>query len=139
MYYQKDGDNYTLRLEIGEDICTAILGFCREQNVLFAEISGIGAVKSAVVGLFDPTDKQYHKKELAGPLEMTSLLGSVTEKDGEPYLHLHATFSDEECRCFGGHLNCAVIGVTGEIFLRVINGTMGRRLNPENGLFIFDI
>ena len=139
MYYQKDGDNYTLRLEIGEDICTAILGFCREQGVLFGEISGIGAVKSAVVGLFDPADKQYHKKELAGPLEMTSLLGSVTEKDGEPYLHLHATFSDEECRCFGGHLNSAVIGVTGEIFLRVINGSMGRRLNPENGLFIFDI
>lgn len=139
MHYQKDGDNYTLRLEIGEDICAAISGFCCEQNVLFGEISGIGAVKSATVGLFDPADKQYHKKELAGPLEMTSLLGSVTEKDGQPYLHLHATFSDAQCRCFGGHLNSAVIGVTGEIFLRAINGTMGRRLNPDTGLYIFDI
>ncbi len=139
MFYKKNGDDYTLRLEIGEDICDAIAGFCREQGVLFGEISGIGAVKNAVVGLFDPTDGQYHKKELAGPLEMTSLLGSVTEKDGEPYLHLHATFSDAQCRCFGGHLNSAVIGVTGEIFLRAINGSMGRRLNPDTGLYIFDI
>ena len=139
MYYQKDNGNYTLRLEVGEDICAAIADFCREQNVLFAEISGIGAVKSATVGLFDPADKQYHKKELAGPLEMTSLLGSVTEKEGLPYLHLHATFSDADCRCYGGHLNSAVIGVTGEIFLRVIDGRMGRRLNPDTGLYIFDI
>ena len=36
-------------------------------------------------------------------------------------------------------LNAAVIGVTGEIFLRGINGAMGRRLNPDTGLYIFDI
>lgn len=139
MVYQKNGNNYTLRLNIGEDILEALTVFCRANEVLFAEISGIGAVSRAVVGLFDPTDKQYHKKELAGPLEMTSLLGSVTEKDGQPYLHLHATFSDADCRCFGGHLNAAVIGVTGEIFLRVIDGKMGRRIAPETGLYVFDL
>lgn len=139
MHYQQNGDTYTVRLSIGEDIVTSLAQLCEKENILFAEVNGIGAVSSAVVGLYSLKDKKYYQTELEGPLEMVSLLGSVTEKDGKPYLHLHASFSDSECRCFGGHLNSAVIGVTGEIFVNRIDGSMGRRLHPVTGLNIFDI
>lgn len=139
MKFQLTGDTYAVRLEVGEELLASIAALCERENIKYAEVSGIGAVSGAVVGLFSVADKKYYSTELAGPLEMVSLSGSVTEKDGKAYLHLHASFSDDKCRCFGGHLNSAVIGVTGEIFLRRIEGSLGRRINPETGLNIFDI
>lgn len=139
MKFKLTGDTYALRLEVGDEILSSIAAFCEEENIFYAEVGGIGAVSSATVGLFSVADKKYYSTELEGPLELVSLMGSVTQKDDKPYLHLHASFSDAQCRCFGGHLNSAVIGVTGEIFVRKLEGSLGRRINPETGLNIFDI
>ena len=67
-------------------------------------LQAIGAVDRAVVGLYDVGEKVYHKKEFTEPMELTSLLGTVTEKDGKPYLHVHITASRRDYTCVGGHL-----------------------------------
>ena len=139
MFSKKCGDTYVLRLEIGEEIVSAIKDFCARNNLFCAEVSGIGAVSEATLGFYNVRSKEYSKTVIEGPLEMVSLLGSVTQKDGEPYLHLHASFSGKDCNCLGGHLNSAVIGVTGEIFLREIDGQICRKLQEDIGINIFDI
>lgn len=139
MFAKLCGDTYVLRLEIGEEIVEAIKSFCARENLLCAEVSGIGAVSEATLGFYNVKSKEYSKTVIGGPLEMVSLLGSVTQKDGEPYLHLHASFSGKDCNCVGGHLNAAVIGVTGEIFLRKIDGEIGRRTQEDIGINILDI
>ena len=139
MFSKKCGDTYVLRLEIGEEIVSAIKDFCMRNNLFCAEVSGIGAVSEATLGFYNVRSKEYSKTVIEGPLEMVSLLGSVTQKDGEPYLHLHASFSGKDCNCLGGHLNSAVIGVTGEIFLRKIDGVINRKLQEDVGINIFDI
>ena len=139
MFSKKCGDTYVLRLEIGEEIVSEIKDFCARNNLFCAEVSGIGAVSEATLGFYNVRSKEYSKTVIEGPLEMVSLLGSVTQKDGEPYLHLHASFSGKDCNCLGGHLNSAVIGVTGEIFLRKIDGVINRKLQEDIGINIFDI
>lgn len=139
MHYQLNGGTYAVRLEIGDEIIASLTELCLKENLRYAEVSGIGAVKSATVGLYSVIDKKYYSEAFDEPMELLSLLGNITEKDGEPYLHLHAVFSDENCRAIGGHLNSAVIGVTGEIFVRRLEGSLGRRINPETGLNIFDL
>lgn len=139
MHYQLNGDTYAVRLEIGDEIVASLTELCLKENLRYAQVSGIGAVKSAVVGLYNVYDKKYYSESFIEPMELLSLLGSITEKEGEPYLHLHAVFSDDGCRSFGGHLSSAVIGVTGEIFVRRLSGALGRRINPETGLYIFDL
>ena len=139
MHYQLTEKTYAVRLEIGEEILESLTELCKKENIRYAEITGIGALKSATVGLYNVKEQKYYSKTFEQPMEMLSLSGSVTNKDGEVYLHLHACLSDEDCRALGGHLNSAVIGVTGEIFVRIIDGSLGRRVHPETGLNIFDL
>lgn len=47
MNYQKNGNTVTVRLEIGEGIVSSLLELCEKENILFAEVNGIGAVSSA--------------------------------------------------------------------------------------------
>ena len=70
---------------------------------------------------------------------MISLNGNITRKDGCPYLHLHIALSDENYNLYGGHLNSAVISITAEIYINILNGEINRRVNPETSLNILDI
>ncbi len=139
MFYKLTGKTYAVRLEVGDEILASLTELCVKENIRYAQVSGIGAVKSATVGLYNVAEKKYYSKTFEQPMEMLSLTGSVTDKNGEVYLHLHACFSDEECHAIGGHLNSAVIGATGEILVNMLDGSLGRRVNPETGLYIFDL
>ena len=139
MYYKKDGNLIALMPEIGEDVLTVLNELCEKENISYATVSGIGAVSKATVGIFSMKEKKYMSRTFEEPMEMVSLLGNITRKDGKPYLHLHASFSDENCNVYGGHLNEAIIGVTAEIFITLIDGEMGRKINPVTGLNILDM
>ena len=139
MYSKLCGDTWVLRLEIGEEVLESIMALCKKENILCAEISGIGAASVAEVGIYNIDEKKYYKNVIQGPLEIVSMLGSVTQKDGEPYLHIHASFSGKSAQCVGGHLNSAVIGVTAEIFIRKIDGEVKRTVHPVTGINVLDL
>ena len=67
-------------------------------------------------------------------LEMTALCGSVSQQNGQPYLHLHITLADGHANAFGGHLKSAVVGATAELFLTVLPGTIDRTFDENTGL-----
>ncbi len=139
MKYKKVGSAYVVRLEIGDEIISSLTALCEKENIAFAEISAIGAVDRAVMGLYNINEHQYRQTTFEEPMELLSLLGNVSRKDGKPYIHLHAVVSNEECRTFGGHLNEAVISVTCEMFVKTFDGEMNRRICDKTGLNIFDI
>ena len=112
MNYGKYGDTYIVRLEVGDEICAALLSFAEKENITLAEVSGIGAVNAFTVGVYDTAEKKYYANEFSGAYEIVSLSGNITQKDGKPYLHLHFSAGDSAGRVFGGHLNSAVISAT---------------------------
>ena len=138
MEHERFGDAYVIRMDRGEEIMSTLAAFCEKEGIRLASVEAIGALDRAVVGLYDVTEKVYHKKEFNEPLELTGLLGTVTEKDGQPYLHLHATFCDAEMRTHGGHVNELHISATCEMVLRLIPGQVGRRPDEVTGLNLFD-
>ena len=139
MNYRKNGSAFVVRLSVGEDIVKAVTELCRRENIVCAQVNGIGAVSRATVGFYDLAKGEYKPKTFDEPMEMVSLLGNMTRKDGEPYIHLHASFSNEKCEVVGGHLTEAIIGVTAEIFVNVLPDAVERRVDPEIGINIFDI
>lgn len=139
MNYKRFGDTIALRVARGEEIVASVRSVCEKEHIRFADISGIGAVGRAVVGLYRVAEKKYYSNTFDGEMEMTSLNGNASEKDGQVYLHFHANFAKADGQAVGGHLNEAVVSGTAEIFIRVVNGVMGRRIDPETGLNIFDI
>ncbi|MBP5737038.1 MAG: DNA-binding protein [Acidaminococcaceae bacterium] len=138
MEYRKFADTYVVRIDKGEEIIASLQALCEKENIRLASVSGIGAADRAVIGLYDVGSRQYHKTELEGAMEITSLLGSVTRKDGAVYLHLHINLCDKNMQIFGGHLNECRIGATGEIIVRTIPGQVGRLLDEKvTGLNLF--
>ena len=91
----------------------------------------------AEIGLYDVIAKAYCKQVLEEPIEMTSLLGTVTRKDGQPYLHLHVTLTDADMHARGGHVNSLTISGTCEMIVSVLEGAVGRCRDEVTGLNLF--
>ena len=138
MQYRVFGDTYVVRLQRGEEVLACLRELCEKESISLGTVSAIGAVNHVVVGVYRVDEQKYVANTFDGVMELTSLMGNITEKDGEPYLHLHATFGDLTGKVIGGHLNEAVGSATCELFVRKVEGHVGRRLDPETGLNIFD-
>ena len=138
MQYRVFGDTYVVRLQRGEEVRACLRELCEKESISLGTVSAIGAVNHVVVGVYRVDEQKYVANTFDGVMELTSLMGNITEKDGEPYLHLHATFGDLTGKVIGGHLNEAVVSATCELFVRKVEGHVGRRLDPETGLNIFD-
>ena len=134
MEYRLFNDTYVIRLDRGEEVMTVLTDFCQREGIKLGSITAIGAADRAILCLYDVTEKAYSKKAFNEPLEITSLMGTVSCKQGKTHLHLHATVSDRNMQAFGGHVNALVIGGTCEIFLRTLPGQVTRRLEEETGL-----
>lgn len=138
MEFRRFNDAYVVRMDRDEEVMETLTALCEQEGIRLASVEAIGAVDRAVVGLYDVGEKVYHKKEFTEPMELTSLLGTVTEKDGKPYLHLHATFCDANMQAHGGHVNALHISATCEMVLRLLPGQVGRQLDEVTGLNLFD-
>ena len=137
MEYERFGDTFAVRLDRGDEVLECLTRLCEREEVLLASVEGIGASRRAVVGLYDVDEHAFRGTELNGPMEITSLLGNVTRRDGKVYLHLHATLCDPDKHTFGGHLSECVIGATAELFVRVLPGEVKRRFDEDLGLNVF--
>ena len=138
MEYRRFEDSYVVRLNKGEEIIASLKKLCKEECIRLGEITGIGASDFIEIGVFNVKTKEYNTKIFEGMFEITSLLGNVTMKDEDVYLHLHINFGDEEGNVKGGHLVNAKVSATSEIILRKIEGFVGRKLSDEIGLNLFD-
>ena len=87
------------------------------------------------IGIFNTVEKQYYSHRYQGDYEISALVGNVTRKDGEPYLHLHITFGNPVTgKVYAGHLTSCTISATLELFLQVWDGQVGRAFSDTVGL-----
>lgn len=138
MEYRKFDDTYVVRLNKGEEVIESLKDLCKNENIELAEITGLGASNLVEIGVFNVNTKEYNTKIFEGMFEITSLIGNVTRKDGEVYLHIHINFGDEEGLIKGGHLVRSIMSATSEIVVRRINGKVGRKLSNEIGLNLLE-
>ena len=141
MKSKRSGPNHILVLSKGEEAVQVITDYCEREKIHAAWIQGgVGAIKHAQIGYYDEKIKEYVFKLLPGPYEVASMQGNVTIVDGDPFLHLHAVLSkmDDGIGCIGAHLKAAVVAVTLEVFITVIDIPLGRRYDEDIGLNLLD-
>ncbi len=137
MDYRRYHDAWAVRLDPGEEIAACLADISRREDIRTAAVVGLGAANEVEAGLFDTRTKGYRANVWRGDMEITSLTGSITRREGEPYLHLHITVCDETGAVRGGHLSRAVVSATAEIFLLPVAGEIGRRFDEGIGLNLF--
>ena len=139
MEYRRFQDTYVIRMDRGEEVVAMLTAFCRQENVKLASVEALGAADRVVIGLYDVAAKQYHRQTFEEAMEITSLLGSVSTKEGEPYLHLHINLCRADMSVIGGHLNEGRIAATCEMILRVLDGRVERKLDEAvTGLNLYE-
>lgn len=136
--YKSKGGKYVLSLDNHVSLVEALAAFCREKNILSGSVTGIGAVNTATFRYLNPATMAYVDKTFAEQMELTSVEGNISRKDGEVYLHIHITASRADYSCIGGHLLDARISGACELFVEDLGLEVGRRKDPETGLNMYD-
>ena len=139
MYYQRLGHEILVRLERGEELCASLLALAEKERVPLARVSGLGAADHGVVGLYRLEEQEFSPVVLDRPLEICTVTGSLTQKEGRPHLHLHGVLADETGGCWGGHLKEVRISATAELFLTLLPGTVERLRDEKLGLDLWDL
>lgn len=122
----REGANWFLRLETGEELPGRLAEWARDEGIHAAAVlAGIGQIREGELGFLK--DGRYDVARFAGPLELLTLSGSIAWEDGVPSLHLHATAGREDHVVVGGHLIRATVGLLAEISVRQFPGRTFRR------------
>lgn len=137
MEYKKLGNHYVMRVDKGEEILEQIETLCRKEQIKAGSAVGLGATDRVTVGLFDTVNKVYKKTELTGPMEITSLVGNISTKEGEPYLHFHVNVCNTQMQVMGGHMNACYVSATAEITITQLDTVIERQMNEEIGLNLY--
>ena len=137
MEYRLFQDTYIVRLDRGEEITECLTKLCEQEDIRIGSVTALGASDHAVIGLYNVQEKQYHKTQLDEAMEITSLVGNITRKDGEVYLHLHINLCNGNMQVYGGHMNECRISATCEMVVRRLDGEVGRMTDPVTGLNLF--
>jgi uncharacterized protein len=137
--FKQDGDRFVVSIDNHQKIAEAIAAFCQEQGIYAGEIIGLGAVDNATLRFLNPDTKAYVDKTFEEQMEITSLVGNISEKDGKVYLHLHANFGRSDYSVVGGHLLEARISGACEIFIKRYNCKVGRHKDEETGLNMYTL
>ncbi len=135
MLVKKVKDNYLVVLPIEAPVAATLTQIVKKQAIAGGLVSGIGAVKNVQLGYYDLEKKDYVRKTFAEEdYELISMNGNISLRDGEPYVHLHASMGRSDFSVFGGHLFEAVVAVTVEIQITILGALPERQMQEDLGL-----
>lgn len=135
----KEGRILIGRLPHGADLLGSLTSVCMEEKVRFGTIAAIGAVSSARLGYYKQDELEYMDcLNVEKGLEIVSCQGNVSLKDGEVFVHVHATLSDDKGRCFGGHLMEGTRIYAAEFHVMELSGEpLAREFDSYTGLYLW--
>ena len=127
-----------IKLEKGEDLLETLNSIVERENIEAGFFTGIGALSKVRIGIF--IQGKYEEITIEDELEIVSLLGNISLKDGKPFVHAHITVSKKGGEAFGGHLlPGSIISVTCEIFLVRLKNPIKREFDKELKLYLLDL
>lgn len=91
-------------LERGSDLYESIVRVAQMNGVHVGRVTGMGAVQRAKLAYYDQQALKYNDLTFNRPMEIVSLSGNISMRDGKPFPHIHVVLSNKRGECKGGHL-----------------------------------
>ncbi|MGD1055525.1 MAG: DUF296 domain-containing protein [Nitrososphaerales archaeon] len=121
-------------LKPGTNLTDGLLAVAKGEKIKTAKVEAIGGVKQLRLAYYNSSARKYEEHEYDEFLEVTSLIGNITLKDKEPFLHLHGTFGRRDMNVIGGHvISGTVFPLLEVVFTPTANWAL-RRLDERMGL-----
>jgi predicted DNA-binding protein with PD1-like motif len=139
MRFQRFGGRVVVRIESGERVAESLLRLLRAEDIGYAVVSGLGAVCQIRLSYWNAESRQYEAHEMEEQMEVVSLTGNVTLRDGEPFLHVHIALGRQDLSVLGGHFSEAVAHPTLEVWLQRENEPVPRVPDATSGLALMEL
>ena len=121
-------------LKAGSKIPDDIIAVAAKEKVRTAQVEAIGGVRALRLAYFNHETKKYEEHDFDEFLEVTSLLGNITIKDGKPFLHIHGTFGRRDLSVVAGHVMSGTVFPLLELVVTPTKNRAVRRFDDEVGL-----
>lgn len=121
-------------LDKGDEAVACLTEAARHHNVNAAQVTAVGAFRTAELGFFDPDLRDYRSIPVSEQAEVLTLLGDVATSEGEPTLHLHAVLGRADGSTVGGHLLRGQVWPTLEVIITEVPAELAKRHDPQTGL-----
>jgi uncharacterized protein len=126
-------------LDTGDEVMTCLNRFVAQEALEAAQLSAIGAFRSAVLGYFDWQRKNYRHIPVDDQVEVASFIGDLARgPDNKPSLHIHCVPGCADGRALAGHLLEGHVRPTLEVILTDSPVHLRKRHDPETGLALID-
>ncbi len=121
-------------LKKGAKVPDDIISIAAREKIATARVEAIGGVDRLDLAYFNHRSKKYEEHEFREFLEVTSLLGNITLKDGKPFLHAHGNFGRKDLSVVGGHVMSARVMPILEVVITPTSNRALRRFDDDLGL-----
>jgi predicted DNA-binding protein with PD1-like motif len=112
-----NGRTFQVTLRKGDELAAGLTEFAEQNHVTLAQVTGIGALNSAVLGWFDPDKRAYKKIVISEEVEVVSFIGNIALENGKPFLHAHAVVAFPDGSTKGGHFIEGRVSLEMQIFV----------------------
>lgn len=131
----RSGEAIVGRLRRGDDLLETLTAVAIANDVRLGLVQALGAVERARVGYYDQDTFTYRFLEFDRHLEILSVVGNVSQREGGPVIHAHITLADEHGQAYGGHLVPGTRVFACEFAFQVLEGAeLNRGHDDETGL-----
>jgi predicted DNA-binding protein with PD1-like motif len=121
-------------LKAGAKIPDDILAIAKKEKMATARVEAIGGVERLTLAYFNHGSKKYEEHVFKEFLEVTGIMGNITLKDGEPFLHIHGTFGRKDLSTIAGHVMSARVFPLLEVVVTPTKNRALRRFDDDLGL-----
>ncbi|NLE21367.1 MAG: DNA-binding protein [Actinobacteria bacterium] len=126
------------RLPHGGDLLEEIAAVADEHGMRAADLRAIGALQAARLSYYDQTTHEYGEFAVDGAVEIVSLLGTVSLREGATMVHAHATLAGHDGACVGGHVAPGCVVFACELVLQELVGEpLEREFDEVTGLALW--
>jgi len=129
-----DANGNLLIINRGEEVIGQLVKYAKDKNITSAWLSGLGGSGTVTLGFYAIETKEYKWKEFNEPMEILNLTGNLSWVDGEPFWHVHGTFSGPQLQAVGGHVKELMVGLTCELHITPLDTPLTRVFDDETGL-----
>jgi predicted DNA-binding protein with PD1-like motif len=131
---------FAVILQTGDEAMSCLCKFAARERIGGAQVTAIGAFRTAKLAFFDWETKQYRPNTVEEQVEVASLVGDIAvSPNGSPSVHVHAVLGRRDGTALAGHLLEGQVRPTLEVIVTESPAHLCKVKDPESGLALIRV